>query len=69
VALGALPLRDEVEHVDLAKNRIRISVGGACVLQAEHDARKTQEREARAAAGAGTVPGREVRRPGRAAGL
>jgi len=29
VALGALPLRDEVEHVHLRKNREKISGGGA----------------------------------------
>ena len=36
VALGALPLRDEVEHVDLyRKNRDKISGGVAYVVQTE----------------------------------
>ena len=58
VALGALPLGDEVEHVDLSrKNRGKVSGGGPETQRHTHGGRKTQKREKGAAEGAGTVSG------------
>jgi hypothetical protein len=58
VALGALPLRDEVEHVDLhRKNRGKVSGGGPETQRHTHGVRKTQKREKGVAEGAGTVSG------------
>jgi predicted transcriptional regulator len=78
VALGALPLRDEVEHVDLENRKReaesavvgRGSGGHAHILLGqESDAGEAQARGDRAEEGADAAPGREVRRAGRAAGL